>query len=145
MLLPKNCTAKLKPCNQGVIRRMKAHFISKLRKLLLYKEAKDGTLHQSLLMSRSALASHVDSSVIRNAWASEGMILNQPQSVDDASFTPIDESVEELAGIEDKEPVAAPTDTDIDTLLMCQKDSESTDSDDREESSQDQLPNARTN
>ena len=46
--------------------------------------------------------------------------------MDDTSFTPIDETVEALAGIEDKEPVAAPPDTDIDTFIdsMCQKDGE---------------------
>ena len=70
------------------------------------------------------MASDVDSSVIRNAWGSVDMILYQPQSVDEASFTPIDEDID--------------TDTFID--LMCQKDCEGTRSDNAEERPQDEFP-----
>ena len=67
LMLPKNITSNLQPCDAGVIRSMKAHYNARLTRFLVYKEAKDVSLYEGLLMLRAAWE-EVSSDVVRNAW-----------------------------------------------------------------------------
>ena len=52
LLLPKNTTSKLQPCDQGIIRSMKAHYREKLTRVMVHREVNEILLYEGLLMVR---------------------------------------------------------------------------------------------
>ena len=77
LMLPKNTTSRLQPCDQGVIRSLKAYSRQRLLRLLLHKEAKNILLYEALLMIRAVWKFDVKESVIKNAWAI-GKLVKEP-------------------------------------------------------------------
>ena len=74
LMLPKNTTSRLQPCNQGVIRSLKAYSRQRLLRLLFHKEAKDISLYAVLLMIRAGWKLDVKESVIKNAWTKSELV-----------------------------------------------------------------------
>lgn len=68
MKLPVNTTSKLQPCDQGVIRSMKAKYRVRLSNLMLTADqTKDVNLYNGLMMLKAAWT-EVTAEVVLNAW-----------------------------------------------------------------------------
>ena len=74
LFLPKNCTSKIQPCDQGVIRSIKAHYRGPLNRVLLATEVNGVSLYMALCMVRAAWTIDVKEDVIRNAWVHTGLL-----------------------------------------------------------------------
>ena len=117
-MLPKRTTSMLQPCDQGVIRSLKANYRVKLTHLLLTKEAKDVSLYEGLMMVRSAWELNVSSEVIKNAWRKSGLLsrvaeqneaVNQVQDYSD--------EFSDVADLEDFETTSEEPTVDIDMII----------------------------
>ena len=71
--LPANTTSKLQPCDQGVIRSLKAKFRKLLGKFLLCNEPRDVDLYKALHLARHSW-SQVASNTIVNSWRKSGLL-----------------------------------------------------------------------
>lgn len=121
-MLPPNTSSKLQPCDQGVIRSLKAHYRGKLARLLIHKAAKDVTLYEGLQMVRAAWANNVTEVTIKNAWLKSGIRkeqIREQMDTTDCTLLENQNDLEQLAAIEDKEPVAETTSLDIDSIIDC--------------------------
>ena len=116
LMLPKNTTSNLQPCDAGVIRSMKAHYRARLTRFLVYKEAKDVSLYEGLLMLRAAWE-EVSSDVVRNAWRKTGLKGSMPES-EETILEEVNKDVEMLAEKEDEEPICVKATTDVDELAQ---------------------------
>ena len=72
IILPKNTTSKLQPCEQGVIRSLKYQYSQKLSVLLLTKNAKNVSLYEALQIVEASCI-QVTSEVIKNYWGKSGL------------------------------------------------------------------------
>ncbi|KAI6649962.1 Tigger transposable element-derived protein 4-like [Oopsacas minuta] len=121
VMLPKNTTAKLQPCDQGVIRSLKAHYRGKLARLILNKEAKSVSLYEGLCMVRLAW-SQVTTEVVVNCWKKSRLNDGKDQpDVDEAEVADKDlddvGEVMRMANIEDMQPVAHEPVPDLEAFL----------------------------
>ena len=75
MKLPVNTTSKLQPCDQGVIRSIKAKYRDRLANFMLTADqTKDVNLYNGLMMLQAAWAD-VTEDVVLNAWRKSGIFL----------------------------------------------------------------------
>lgn len=128
-MLPPNTSSKLQPCDQGVIRSLKAHYRGKLARLLIHKAAKDVSLYEGLQMVRSAWANNVTEDTIKNAWRKSGLRKEQiPEEMDDTdcAMSESENDLVQIAAIEDNEPVAEDSPLDINSIIddMMEKEQE---------------------
>ena len=117
LMLPKNTTSKLQPCDQGCIRSLKAHYRRRLTGLVMHKEAKDVSLYEKLLMFRAAWTMDVSDTVVRNAWAKSGLLACEAGECEE-SEKPLNSDKTDLDALADKEDnevimEAATSDPDI--------------------------------
>ena len=101
--LPQNTTAKLQPCDQGVIRFLKAQYRRRLGKLLLHQEANQVSLWEGLMMLRASWAIDVKQDVILNAWSKSGLA-GKNEQVEENEIDETHPDIEKMADI--KEEVA---------------------------------------
>ena len=125
MMLPPQTTARLQPCDQGVIRSLKSHYRSQLGKFLVAanKESKCVTLFESLCMIRVVWDRDVSADVIKNAWQKSGLgpyageiDAEIPDDVDSIIDKEQKEDIDAMIEIENAEPVAEPAETSVDTI-----------------------------
>ena len=81
----------------------KSFYRAHLTRFLVYKEAKDVSLYEGLLMLRAAWE-EVSSDVVRNAWRETGLKGSMPES-EETILEEVNKDVEMLAEKEDEEPI----------------------------------------
>ena len=113
VMLPKNTTSCLQPCDQGVIKSLKSHYRSKLARLVLNKETNFVSLHEGLCMVRAAWA-QVSINVIINCWR-KSRLLSEEVELENVDAS--DEDMNQIAAIEDEEDVAASLTACIDSFV----------------------------
>ena len=118
-MLPKRTTSMLQPCDQGVIRSLKANYRVKLAHLLLNKEAKDVSLYEGLMM-------------VRSAWRKSGLlscVTEQKEAVNEAQDN--SDEFSDVADLEDLETTIEDPTVDIDVIIdKMAEEAKSEDSDD---------------
>ena len=131
MKLPVNTTSKLQPCDQGVIRSMKAKYRDRLANFMLTADkTKDVNLYNGLMMLQAAWA-EVTEEVVLNAWRKSGIFLEELIGEDVEVHKELEN---DLDLVEDQTLVAAPEETNIDLLIDNYQNEEFLDeSDDAEE------------
>ena len=131
-MLPKRTTSMLQPCDQGVIRSLKANYRVKLAHLLLNKEAKDVSLYEGLMMVRSAWELNVSGEVIKNAWWKSGLlscVTEQNEAVNEAQDN--SDEFSDVVDLEDLETTSEDPTVDIDVIIdKMAEEAKSEDSDD---------------
>ena len=131
-MLPQSATSKVQPCDQGVIRSLKASYREKLARLLLTKEAKKVSLYEGLMMVRASW-SNVTEQVVRNCWKKSGLTFEESAAEVVEMFP---EEVDRMADYEDQEPVAEEPETNLDVILAemhpCEIDEPMSESDEEE-------------
>ena len=109
---------KLQPCDQGVIRSMKAKYRDRLVNFMLTADqTKDVTLYNGLMKLRAAWA-EVTEEVVLNAWRKSGLFLEE--RIGEDVVVP-KELENHLDLVEDQTPVAAPEETNIDLYRLLPK------------------------
>ena len=126
---PVNTTSKLQPCDQGVIRSMKARYRARLAEFMLTADkTKEVDLYKGLMMLRAAWA-EVTQEVVLNAWKKSGIFPEDRIVESDHIKVPQEPEITELEIEEYQTQISPPEETDIDLLIDDHLMSEDSDSD----------------
>ena len=123
LMLPKNTTSKLQPCDQGLIQLSKVKYRVLLGKFLLCKENADKvSLYEVLMVVRAAWNLDVEQSVVLIAWRKRG-IFGPPQAEsteqeeDTYNTLATLEEIAEMAELEDQLDVDENAEVSMDAII----------------------------
>ena len=120
VLLPKNTTSRLQPCDQGVIRSLKARYRKRLVRLAVHKSAEKVSLYESLTMLRASW-NDVSVETVRNCWRKAGILTDTADTHDENEDSlPTDDTSADILAMEDveyKEAVAAQPVVDFEEFM----------------------------
>ena len=121
IMLPKNTTSKLQPCDQGVIRSLKAKYRGRLGKLSLAKDSDKISLYEGLMIIRASWNIDVHESVILNAWKKSGLFGDPDTGNGTPDFDGLEDTddtdIHEMAKIEDDINVDEEPEQDIMVIM----------------------------